>query len=44
MEEIIVKRGEVFGKLVENLNFIPDKASLISWFSDSVKILNEGTR
>jgi murein DD-endopeptidase MepM/ murein hydrolase activator NlpD len=41
-EEIVVKRGEVFGKLVENLNFIPDKASLISWFSDSVKILNEG--
>jgi len=41
-EEIVVKRGEVFGKLVENLNFIPDKASLISWFSDSVKILHEG--
>jgi murein DD-endopeptidase MepM/ murein hydrolase activator NlpD len=41
-EEIVVKRGEVFGKLVENLNFISDKASLISWFSDSVKILNEG--
>ncbi len=41
-EDIVVKRGEVFGKLVEGLDFVPDKASLVSWFSDSVRILNEG--
>jgi len=41
-EEIIVKKGETFGRLVEGLNFVPDKGSLISWFSDSVRVLNEG--
>ncbi|MEO0170588.1 MAG: M23 family metallopeptidase [candidate division WOR-3 bacterium] len=39
-KDIVVKKGDVFGEIVNNLDFLPQKGEIVKWFSDSVRILN----